>query len=78
MYIFIITTAEKFKAKGLVQKMLLHIEEKATIQGYSEYFANSTGKISQRVFTKVGYVPKKEVWYKNFELEGKFPFEKLT
>lgn len=27
VYIFIVTTAEKFKGKGLVKKMLIHLEE---------------------------------------------------
>lgn len=61
VYIFIVTTEEKFKGKGLVQKMIAHLEEKATREGFSEYFCECTGKISQKIFTKMDYMTLREV-----------------
>ena len=61
-----------------MQKILTHLEEKATRKGFSEYFAECTGKISQRIFTKMEYLAKREIEYQTFEYEGKLPFKSLT
>lgn len=61
-----------------MQKLISHFEEKATRKGFSEYFAECTGKISQRIFTKLEYLTQRQIEYRTFEYEGKLPFKSLT
>lgn len=33
----------------------MHSEQEGVLKGYLEYFADCTGKISQKLFAKLGY-----------------------
>jgi hypothetical protein len=44
-----------------MQKLLAHLEVRGAREGFLEYFAECTGIISQKIFTKLDYLTQREI-----------------
>lgn len=77
-HLFMVGTRHTRKSGGVALNLVKLAVENARNKGFKVAFAETTGRISQHVFTnRVGFTQHHEILYKDFEFDGQKVFAKI-
>lgn len=71
MNLFIGVVEEKFRGRNILKHLLQCALQLGSEQGYTVAVGEFTNYYSRKVGESVGFIPKHEISYKDFEFEGK-------
>ena len=77
LHLFMLAVMAEFGARGIAQTLVRIACENGVRKGYRRAVTESTGRVSQQVFRKLGFGERFRVNYREFEFEGRRVFASI-
>ncbi len=78
LHLFMLGVAPDFGGRGIAHTLVHQTLENGRRRGYERAITEATGKVSQHIFRKQGFIERFRIVYKDFLQDGNRPFETIS